>query len=87
MKLKPFTSEQFETLFGSTADLARRLSQMGGTTVSDGTVGAWKSRGRIPAHRAIDVERVTGIPRHRIALHFVTCILTALKGSQEGTKG
>lgn len=66
MKLKPFTPEQFETLFGSTAELARRLSQMSGTTVSDGTVGAWKSRGRIPAHRAIDVERVTGIPRHRI---------------------
>lgn len=64
--LKRLTPEQFETLFGSTSELARRLSQITGSKFSDGTVGAWKSRGRIPAHRAIDVEKATGIPRHRI---------------------
>lgn len=63
---KRFTPEQFETLFGGTTDLARRLSQITGEKVSDGTVGAWKSRGQIPARRAIDVEKATGIPRHRI---------------------
>jgi DNA-binding transcriptional regulator YdaS (Cro superfamily) len=63
---KRFTSEQFETLFGGTTDLARRLEKVTGTKVSEGTVAAWKSRGRIPALRVIAVERATGIPRHRI---------------------
>jgi DNA-binding transcriptional regulator YdaS (Cro superfamily) len=53
--------EQFDTLFGpSTTKLARQLGR------KTGTVAAWKTRGRIPAEEVLEVERVTGIPRHRI---------------------
>jgi DNA-binding transcriptional regulator YdaS (Cro superfamily) len=38
-------------------DLARALS------VDKGTVTKWHS-GRVPAERVLDVERITGIPRH-----------------------
>ena len=27
-------------------------------------VTTWKERGRVPAHRVLDVERITGISRH-----------------------
>ena len=30
------------------------------------TVSAWMHRGRIPAERVIEVERVTGISRHQL---------------------
>lgn len=62
---KRFTPEQFETLFGRTADLASKLKARDGKT-SDGTVGAWKSRGQIPALRVLDVSAATGIPPYRI---------------------
>ena len=60
MSEKRFTPEQFETLFGRTSDLAKKLK------ISDGTVGAWKSRGVIPALRVLDVSAATGIPPYRI---------------------
>ena len=66
MTYTPLTADQFETLFGRTSDLAGRLTAITGEKVSEGTVGAWKSRGRIPVQRVLDVERATGIPRFRI---------------------
>lgn len=66
MTYQRLTPAQFEALFGGTSDLARRLSSVTGRKVSEGTVGAWKSRGRIPALQVINVEKATGIARHRI---------------------
>jgi len=66
MTFDPFTPDQFEALFGRTADLVARLRHTTGEDISDGTVGAWKSRGRIPVQRVLDVERATGIPRYKI---------------------
>ena len=60
MSTRRFSAQEFETLFGRTSELAKKLN------ISEGTVGAWKSRGVVPALRVIQVERVTGISRHRI---------------------
>jgi DNA-binding transcriptional regulator YdaS (Cro superfamily) len=45
---------------GGTAELARRLSDVGRAITSQ-AISQWH---RVPAERAHDVERVTGIPRH-----------------------
>jgi DNA-binding transcriptional regulator YdaS (Cro superfamily) len=45
---------------GGAADLARRLSRIGRRITRQG-VSAWQ---RVPAARVVDVERVTGVPRH-----------------------
>lgn len=44
----------------SQADLAEKLKLEG-----TGTISKWEN-GRIPAERVLDVERITGIPRHRL---------------------
>lgn len=49
----------FESVGGATA-LAERLG------VRQSVVSNWKSRGRIPAERVVEVERITGIPREAL---------------------
>jgi len=66
MTFTPFTPDQFETLFGRTAELVTKLKSVTGEEISDDTVAAWKYRGRVPVQRVLDVERATGIPRYRI---------------------
>lgn len=66
MTQRTLSPEQFETLFGRTADLRRQLIEVTGEEISDDTVAAWKYRGVIPVRRVLDVERATGIPRYKI---------------------
>jgi DNA-binding transcriptional regulator YdaS (Cro superfamily) len=50
--------ERAKRIAGNTAKLARLL---GG--ISSQAISQWK---RVPAERVLDVERVTGIPRHEL---------------------
>ena len=45
---------------GGQTGLARQLN------VSPQAVQQWKSRNKIPAERVLEVERITGIPRHEL---------------------
>jgi DNA-binding transcriptional regulator YdaS (Cro superfamily) len=51
------SEETFETVLGSTTQLARALG------LPVGTVACWKHRGQIPIERAIQIEEILGIPR------------------------
>ena len=42
------------------ACLARRLG------IRSPSIAGWKKRGRVPAERVLDVERITGVSRHRL---------------------
>lgn len=46
--------------FGSQAALARELG------ISQPSVSDWRTRGRVPAERVLDLERLSGVPRHDI---------------------
>lgn len=45
---------------GGQSELARRLD------IRQQSVYYWIQRGRVPAERVLEVERVTGVPRHQI---------------------
>jgi DNA-binding transcriptional regulator YdaS (Cro superfamily) len=45
---------------GSQAELARRLK------LRQQSIQEWVQRGRVPAERVLEVERVSGVPRHQI---------------------
>lgn len=45
---------------GSQSELARRLD------ITQQSVCEWVIRGRVPAERVLQIERVTGVPRHLI---------------------
>jgi DNA-binding transcriptional regulator YdaS (Cro superfamily) len=45
---------------GGQSELARRLD------IRQQSVYQWVVRGRVPAERVLDVERITGVPRHQI---------------------
>ncbi|MFA5941381.1 MAG: Cro/CI family transcriptional regulator [Sinimarinibacterium sp.] len=34
--------------------------------ISDEAVRLWRARGKVPAERVVDVERLTGVPRERL---------------------
>lgn len=59
-ELEPLTPVEFETLFGSTTPLARKLGE------KVPTVASWKNRGIIPADKVLKLSRATGIPVYRI---------------------
>lgn len=46
--------------FGGLAELARKLG------VTPQAVDGWRSRGRVPAERVLDIERLTGVTRHAL---------------------
>jgi DNA-binding transcriptional regulator YdaS (Cro superfamily) len=46
--------------YGGGAALARRIG------VSRNAIWQWRDKGRIPAERVLDLENITGIPRHEI---------------------
>jgi len=52
--------ERVISSYGGAAALARRLG------VSRNAVSGWRSKQFIPVMRVLEVERVTGIPRHEI---------------------
>ena len=45
---------------GGQSELARRLK------IRQQSVQEWVTRGRVPAERVLEIERVTGISRHQI---------------------
>lgn len=46
--------------YGGAAALARRLG------ISRNAVSDWRSKQRVPVERVLDIEKLTGIPRHEI---------------------
>ncbi|HEX2554212.1 MAG TPA: Cro/CI family transcriptional regulator [Microvirga sp.] len=46
--------------YGGGAALARRLG------ISRNAVSEWRAKQRIPVERVLDLERLTGIPRHEL---------------------
>lgn len=54
--------ERAKDVVGGPIELARRLSAIGRSITRQG-VEAWR---RVPAERVVDVERVTGVPRHEL---------------------
>ena len=52
-----------EKICSSGFTLTQIAQQLG---VDKSRVVRWRQSGRIPAHRVLDMERVTGIPRHEL---------------------
>lgn len=53
------------------AGLEQALERVGGTTklaialgIRSQAISQWKTKGRVPANRVLDVERITGVHRH-----------------------
>lgn len=46
--------------YGGAAALARRLR------ISRNAISDWRAKQRVPVSRVLEIERVTGIPRHEI---------------------
>lgn len=46
--------------FGGFAELGRQLG------VTPQAVGNWHMRGRVPAERVLEIERITGVSRHML---------------------
>ncbi len=57
------TMNQISSLFRQAGGVALVARQIGAPL---GTVSAWVTRGRIPAERVLEVERITGISRHEL---------------------
>ena len=52
---------------GSRAALARELSKLPAGRITQQAIGQWS---RVPAARTLDVEKVSGVSRHRLRPDF-----------------
>lgn len=53
-----------ERVIGALGGLTKTATALGLDNPS--VVANWRTRGRVPADRAIDIERITGISRHEL---------------------